>query len=255
MVRLMQTLAVPFNQDDQRERAMVSALNLQQDPDRSRQAADAYLDVDISDSSTRIEFECKSAPESRDFGTGRDTGLRQLRRWAGMHFVFGWFEPRDNQPVRMWYGSPRMMRAWNLAEQAYLTADLVLVDHVPASVDATVFARLLGGKDEFSYEDMKGIVKNQWTADTRAGRGNLYKARADIVSTGKTTDFRYSRAVAEQAVRDRVAYLLDRGSTVNNRKIPAKYVIENCVEIQPPRWAVTLANEVDRALSLEPPSG
>lgn len=230
---------------------MVGALNLQQDPERVRHDADAYLDVDLGGSVHHIDFECKSAPVNSDFGTGRDTGMRQLLRWAKMHFVFGWFQPRDNQPVRMWYGSPAMMRAWNTTEQEYLKYDLELVEHTPEGVDSAVIDRILGDQEEFTYQDLRSIVKDQWNAKADVGRPNLYRARADIAWAGPAIEFRYSRHAAEQAIRDRIRYLLDRGSTVNNRKISARYVMAKCVEIQPPRWAVVLSQEVDRALALE----
>jgi hypothetical protein len=243
-----------FNQDDARERAMVAALNLQQDPDRVRHDADAYLNLELDGAPLRIEFECKSSPVSSDFGTGRDTGMRQLQRWSRMHFVFGWFEPRDNQPVRMWYGSPAMMRSWNESEQAYLKPDLEIVSHAPDGVDQAVVDALLGPGEEFTYEQINAIIKNQWNAKASVGRPNLYKLRADIFNRGPSIEFRYSRAMAECAVRDRIAYLLDRGSTVNNRKISARYIQEHCVEIGAPRWAAELAKHIDDALRSAPPS-
>jgi hypothetical protein len=98
---------MPFNQDDQRERAMVAALNLQTRPDRARHEEDAYWDASVAGQKHRLLFECKSAPENGDFGMGRDTGLPKLEQWATFHFVFGWFVARDNVPIRMWHGSPR----------------------------------------------------------------------------------------------------------------------------------------------------
>jgi hypothetical protein len=252
-VRMGQDVVVaPFNQDDERERAMISALNLEQRPDRARHEEDGHLDFAYGGHTRRLLFECKSAPVDSDFGTGRDTGLAQLQRWATMHFVFAWFQPRDNRPKRIWYGSPAMMRDWNLAEQAYLKPDLALLSLVPDAVDDRVVSAVLGDKEEYTFQDLNMLLKNQWNADKKKGRPhNLYKVNADIRSAKRTEDNLYSRRVAELAVRDRIRYLLARGGTVNNRKIFASYVMNHCVEIHPPRWAVNLAGAIEEALQQE----
>lgn len=243
----------PFNQDDDRERAMISALNLEQRPDRARHEEDGHLDFEYGGQTRRLLFECKSAPVGSDFGTGRDTGLPQLQRWSTMHFVFAWFQPRDNRPKRIWYGSPAMMREWNLAEQAYLKPDLALLDLVPDAVDDQVVSAVLGDKEVYTFQDLQILLKDQWKANKNKGRPhNLYKLNADVKSARKTAENLYSRQVAEIAVRDRIRYLIARGATVNNRKIFASYVMEHCIEITPPRWAVNLAQAIEDALQEDP---
>jgi hypothetical protein len=59
-------------------------LNLDQRRDRSRHDEDAHLDVEVNGVAHRLEFELKSTPSSKV----RDSVLRQLARWANMHFVF-----------------------------------------------------------------------------------------------------------------------------------------------------------------------
>ncbi|MFI7490795.1 hypothetical protein ACIBXA_20675 [Micromonospora echinaurantiaca] len=242
---------MPFNQDDDRERAMVAALNLEQPEDRARHDEDGYLILERDGQMHRLSFECKSAAVGKEFGTGRDTGLKQLQRWSRMHFVFGWFEPRDNQIRRMWYGSPAMMKAWNAAEQAYLIPDLILRDCVPDRVSDEVVSMVLGDKDVYTFQELNQLLKDQWKADSRVGRPNLYKERADIRSARSTKDNLYSREVAEIAVRDRIRYLLARGGTVNNRKISPAYVETNCIEILPPRWSANLIKAIEDSWSTE----
>lgn len=241
-----------FNQDDGRERAMVAALNLDQRPDRSRHDEDAHLDVTVQGRSHRLLFELKSTPANSDFGTGRDTGTRQLLRWSEMHFVFGWFPPRDNRPLRMWYGSPAMMRGWIAAELDYIAPDLRLLTLVPALVGEDVVDAVLGSKDVYDFEDMKRLMKAQWNTDRASGRGNLYRERADLATGERPSELRYSRTAALSAVQDRIRYLLARGGTVNNRKISARYVVENCTELHPPQWARGLEEAVHACLSAEP---
>ncbi|RJK92517.1 hypothetical protein [Vallicoccus soli] len=242
-----------FNQDDARERAMVDKLNLAQREGRARDEADGHTDVLVGGVEHRVLFECKSAPQDGDFGTGRDTGMRQLQRWSTMHFAFGWFAPRDDRPYRLWYGSPRMMRPWNQAEQEYLRHDLTLLEVVPGAVDDEVATRVLGDKDVYTYQDMRTLLKNQWNADGANDQPNLYRERADVRRGPRATDHLYSREVAVQAVRDRVRYLLARGGTVNNRKISASYVMGHCVELHPPRFANQLERALREELELEPP--
>ena len=233
---------------------MVASLNLDQRPGRARHEEDGHAEVEVGGRSVRLLFECKSAPVGGDFGTGRDTGMRQLQRWETMHFAFGWFEPRDTRPTRLWYGSPAMMRPWNQGEQAYLGPDLALLDLVPEAVDQRVVAAVLDDKDVYTYQDMRRLLKDQWNADRATGRPNRYQLNADVWRGRRSTEHLYSRTMAERAVRDRVRYLLARGGTVNNRKISAGYVLQNCHELKPPRFADELARAVQNALMVESPA-
>jgi hypothetical protein len=241
---------MPFNQDDLRERSMVLALGLQSRPDRARHEEDAHLDVVVNGESTRLLFECKSSPESQDFGTGRDTGIRKLDQWTSFHFVFGWFVSRDNLPIRMWYGSPRMMRKWLDDEIAYLEPDILLSNLIPSKVDAEAVTVLFGDKERISYSEMHKVMKDSWNAKASAGRPDLYALNADINRGKARKDHLYSRDAALKAARDRAAYLLDRGSTVNNRKIPCRYVMEHCTELSSSGWARSLTTVVDAEIEL-----
>jgi hypothetical protein len=241
---------MPFNQDDQRERSMVLALGLQSRPDRARHEEDAHLDVRVDGQTHRLLFECKSSPENQDFGTGRDTGLKKLEQWAGFHFVFGWFVARDNMPIRMWYGSPRMMRKWLDDEIAYIEPDILLSNLVPSKVDTEAVTVLFGDEEEISYSEMHKVMKDSWNAKAAIGRPDLYTLNADLNRGRSRQDHVYSREAALKALRHRTAYLLDRGTTVNNRKIPHRYVIDNCIELSSAGWARSLESTVDAEMQL-----
>ena len=234
---------------------MVAALNLEQRKDRARQDEDAHRDWDYQGTTHRLLVECKSAPQTKEFGTGRDVGLAKLETWRKYHFVFGWFEARDNVPIRMWYGSPRMMRPWIEREIAYLLTDLQLAEFIPGTVGEEAVTRIFGEQQEFSYSEINKLIKNEWNANQAKGLPNRYVEYADIRQVkNKTSDNIYSRAAALQAARDRVAYLLNRGATVNNRKIPAKYVTEHCAELNKRAWVKSLDAVIEEELSLEPPN-
>jgi hypothetical protein len=244
---------MPFNQDDQRERAMVGALNLQVRADRARHEEDAYLDVQVDGRLHRLLFECKSSPEAQDFGTGRDTGLKKLEQWSSFHFVFGWFVARDNLPIRMWYGSPRMMRKWIDDEIAYIEPDILLSNLVPTKVGDDAVTVLFGDKHEISYTEMHRVMKDSWNAKQAEDRPDLYALNADLNRGRTRRDYLYSRNSALKAVRDRTAYLLDRGTTVNNRKIPHRYVMGNCAELTSTAWARSLENVIATEVKLQAP--
>ena len=233
---------------------MVAALNLQQRPERARHEEDAFMDVAVGDGTHRLLFECKSAPEDSPFGTGRDTGLRKLGQWATFHFVFGWFLARDNVPIRMWYGSPRMMRSWLEAEKQYLEADLILLEIMPSKVDDDVVAALFGEGTEFTFDQINRVMKDQWAPRLGEARPDRYADYADIRRSRRRSENLYSRDTAFQAAKDRTAYLLKRGGTVNNRKIPNGYVIANCRELDSRHWVRSLELAVNEEISLEPPS-
>ena len=232
---------------------MLLALNLDQRDDRARHDEDGHLDVDWNGTTHRLLFELKSTVKGGDYGTGRDTGLRQYLRWADMQFVFGIFEAKGDRPSEMWHGSPRQMRSWNSLEQAYLQPDVDIQTLVPRLIDGSVLDAVLGPKTEYSYADLQRLLKDQWNASRAADRPNLYDERADLNRGRAKADNRYSRVVALQAVRERVAYLLARGGTVNNRKISAGYVRTHCTLLQRP-WAASLSRAVEAELAEEPPA-
>lgn len=227
---------------------MVAVLNLDQRPDRGRSDEDAHMDLAVDGEAVRLQFELKSAPVNGDFGTGRDTGIAQLRRWSLMHFVFAWFLPRDNVPQRLWYGSPVMMRDWNRAEQDYLAPDLVLTRRLPEMVGEEMLDRLLGPNDIYTYDELRRLLKDQWNASAANGRPNRYLENADVLRAPRAVDCLYSRQTALEAVRERAHYLLARGSTVNNRKISRRYVMDHCQEITGPRWSYNFEQAVLQAV-------
>jgi hypothetical protein len=240
------TVLVPFNQDDRRERAMVLALNLFQRPDRARHDEDAYYKVSIGKTTNRLLFELKSKPADGDYGTGRDTGPRQLRRWAQMHFAFGIFDVGDDRPQELWYGSPRTMATWIERELDYVRLDGILGDLVPELIGPAVAAEVFGAKDLYTYDDMRRLMKDQWNYNAATERPNLYDQYADVMRGTRRADNLYSPEAAVWACRERVQYLLGRGATVNNRKISHSYVEAHCLRLDPP-----YARSLDQAVSNE----
>lgn len=146
-----------------------------------------------------------------------------------------------------------MMRNWLDSEKEYLQADLTLSGLVPAKVDDQVVTALFGDGTEFTYDQMNKVMKDQWKAKAAEGRSNRYIQYADIRRARRTSDNLYSRDVALKAVQERTEYLLNRGSTVNNRKIYHSYVAANCAELKNTAWVRSLEAAVNTEMELEPP--
>jgi len=245
---------VPFNQDDSRERAMRQALNLKQRDEDKRMGEDAFLDVNSAAGPDELDFELKSGVAGKGFSTGRDVGLHTLERWSHMHFVFGEFKARDNEPQKLWYGSPARMRDWIEREKKYIALDLKIASRVsqlfPADLMEEVLVDVLGDADVYTREQIKSLIKDEWNKNLH--RPSQYVARASN-PRAKAKDQLYSRDAALDAARDRLAYLLKRGCTVNNRHVPYTYVTEKCVELDGRGlgYAYSLREQVEKALAVQ----
>jgi hypothetical protein len=156
----------------------------------------------------------------------------------------------------MWYGSPRMMREWLDDEVAYIEPDILLSKLIPPKVDDEAVSVLFGDKVVITYSEMSKVMKDRWNANAALGRPNLYRLNADINCGKSSKDHLYSRGAALKAVRDRAEYLLDRGTTVNNRKIAHRYVVGSCVELDGSGgWARSLEDAIYAELNLLSGSG
>ena len=143
-----------------------------------------------------------------------------------------------------------MMRKWLDDEIAYIEPDILLSNLIPSKVDDEAVTVLFGDKEEISYAGMHKVMKDSWNAKAAIGRPDLYTFNADLNRGRSRQDHLYSRDAALRAVRDRTAYVLDRGTTVNNRKIPSRYVIDNCTELSSAGWARSLGVVVDTEMKL-----
>ena len=77
--------------------------------------------------------------------------------------------------------------------------------------------KILGEKNEYTIEDAKELQKKHYTMQR-------YKELQDLVFVG------YSPERMLQIFKDRVKYLISRGSTLNNPHIPNSY-FDDCPEI------------------------
>ncbi len=192
-------------QDDARENKLIDLFNLYQTDDRVRHGTDAILKLE----NVEYEFELKSATTSKGgISTVRDLGPSHIEKWGGKHWIMAFFEGSKLLYCR--YGSPDAMRPWIAEKWDYIKADFEMAKHVPAHITLDTMFGIMGKQDAYTKADARKLHKNQMTAAQ-------YDEAQDIVGG-------YSPARMLDIFKDRARYVIERGSTLNNPHIPAKYL-------------------------------
>lgn len=192
-------------QDDARENRLIDLFNLGQMPDRVRHGTDAILTLDGID----YEFELKSATTSKgSISTVRDLGPAHIAKWRGKHWIVAFFD--GNKLLYCRYGSPDAMEPWINEKWNYIKADFEMAKHVPAHITLGTMFEIVGQKAIYTKADARKIHKNQMSAAE-------YEAAQDMPDG-------YSPARMLDIFKDRARYVIERGSTLNNPHIPAKYL-------------------------------
>lgn len=209
-------------QDDARENRLIDLFNLSQAPNRVRHGVDAILKLD----GETYEFELKSVTTSKGgISTVRDLGRDHIRKWENKHWIMAFFE--KNVIKYCQYGSPDAMRPWIEEKWAYIEPDFEMAKHIPSHVTLETMYTLLGKKDVYSKADAKKLHKNQMSSAE-------YDSHSDCAG-GYTPD----RML--QILQDRARYLIERGSTLNNPHIPARFIAS---------WPVIAENHASRLREL-----
>jgi hypothetical protein len=206
-------------QDDARENEMRSVFNLTRPEEFGRADIDAILDLEgatVPDAfkGRAIPFELKSSTTGvPDISTVRDLGMHHIEKWRSLHWLFGVYarnKQGDQKLQYCLYGGPSKMEAWLDEVAAYAEADYKLAECVPDLMTDSTLTIVLGDAEEFTYDDVRRLLKNQGLADE-------YRQAAD------RPEMRYSRKAMLGLMRLRCAYLINRGSTRNNPHIPPRY--------------------------------
>ncbi|WP_052665341.1 hypothetical protein [Nitriliruptor alkaliphilus] len=195
-------------QDDERETQLVQLFNLTVPDDRRRDETDAYLELPDGSS---VPFELKST-SGASISTVRDFGPAHVRKWQGMHWLFGFYDPTGNRLLYCHYGSPAAMREWVAGRWAYVRPDWELARTAPQRIGLAEVEAILGARESYTLQDARAIQKRQYS---RAE----YRSRVDLPNS------EYSPEAMIAILRDRATYLMERGATLNNPKIPATYFI------------------------------
>ena len=102
------------------------------------------------------------------------------------------------------------MRPWILEKWDYIKADFEMAKHVPAHITLETMFEILGRKDVYTKADARKLHKAQMTAAAYASAQDL----KDGYSPERMLDI----------FKDRARYVIERGSTLNNPHIPAKFL-------------------------------
>jgi len=190
-------------QDDSRETETRTLFDLEAVPGRSE--TDAVLTLD---SGQRINFELKSTSKE-SVTTVRDFGPDHVAKWEDKHWLISFYDKRAESPSYYLYGSPKMMDGWIQEKLEYINPDFNSANIAADRIQITDLDIILGNKEFYTYEDAKKLHKKQYTSAE-------YKAKLDLPNG-------YSKIRMLDIYKDRIRYLIKRGSTLNNPHIPRSY--------------------------------
>lgn len=108
------------------------------------------------------------------------------------------------------------MMDWISSKEKYIAPDFQLAQLVPSKISLDDMYEIIGKKDIYNYDDAKAIQKMQYNKVQYLNLQDLNQG--------------YSPERMLEIVKDRVQYLIERGSTLNNPHIPFSY-FEGWVEI------------------------
>ena len=199
-------------QDDDRERELRTLFNMVRPEEFGRADVDAILELDTPSGDLQVPFELKSATRSRpSISTVRDMGPAHLEKWRSLHWLFGVYDSGSRPRLQYClYGSPKAMRPWIDEMSAYIAADVALAKNVPALLGDAALTDSLGDREAFDAADARRLMKRQYTAAQ-------YLAASDLPGG------MYSRQAMLSLLRERCAYLIRRGATLNNPHIRPGY--------------------------------
>lgn len=191
-------------QDDIRERELIRLFKLERIEGAGRADTDAKLVVNGG----HIPFELKSSTRG-SVTTVRDFGPDHIAKWKTKHWLFGFYDKDGATLKYCMYGSPERMAPWVQLKEEYVRVDFQLAKCVPPLIHQDLLYELLGREDVYSIRDAKLLQKRQYSKAR-------YKERCDH-------PVGYSPDRMLDILRDRCAYLIRRGSTLNNPHVPAGY--------------------------------
>lgn len=192
-------------QDDVRERQLIDRFNLERPTDRVRHGTDAVLTLD----DVTYEFELKSITTHRGgLGTVRDLGPDHIQKWRNKHWIVAYYQ--NDELAHCKYLTPDDMAPWIEEKWRYIESDFKIAEMVPATVTLTEMQGIVGIKSSYTLEDARRLHKMQLSAAA-------YRDMMDIKNG-------YSPARMLDIFRLRVRYVLSRGATLNNPKVPSTYL-------------------------------
>ena len=166
-----------------------------------------------------LEFELKSVTATKGgLTTVRDFGPDHIAKWKNKHWLIAVYA--DGKLLHCKYGSPAQMAPWIEQKWNYIKADFELAEYVPATIGMNTLDIVVGSKEVYSLADAKQLQKAQYSA-------GKYIQLMDIFTHGQNgmKPSGYSKGRMLEILKDRVKYVIERGSTLNNPHIPESYFV------------------------------
>lgn len=183
---------------------MVDLFNLERPPNRARHGVDAILRIDGHE----LEFELKSITSGGGLTTVRDFGRDHIEKWRTKHWLVSVYSGTELSLCR--YGSPEAMRPWVEGRWEYIRPDFELARIAPARLTMEDMYAVVGEKPAYTLADARRLHKMQYSAvqyrEATGGEAHISPERMLSI------------------FRDRLRYVIERGSTLNNPKVSPQYL-------------------------------
>lgn len=190
-------------QDDARERELKELFELEGDFSRGS-PHDALLMI----SGVEIPFQLKSATTKQgSVSTGRDVGPNHIRKWRELHWLFGFYT--SGKLTHCIYAPPEQMAVWLDELEAYIAPDVKLADLAGRAIRTIADEALriiVGLRAQYTIEDVCRVAKRMLTAKE-------YKELGSSIPADKMLE----------VLAQRIKYIANRGATLNNPHIPARF--------------------------------
>jgi hypothetical protein len=195
-------------QDDRREREMCQLIGLRRGEGRSE--VDAFLDFEVSGKIFSAPIELKSTT-SNTVSTARDVGPAHIAKWRTRIWVFGFYNASGRKLQKLLTLGPNDMEDWIRKIENYIAPDLAIGTRIADKLNLEDLYIVCGEKPKYSLSDAQALQKRQWNRDK-------YFSEMD-------DDEGYTPSKMLEILKLRALYLNQRGSTLNNPRIPRSFFL------------------------------
>ena len=195
-------------QDDRREREMCQLIGLRKGEGRSE--VDAFLDFEVTGKIFSAPIELKSTT-SNTVSTARDVGPAHIAKWRTRIWVFGFYDASGRKLQKLLTLGPNDMEDWIRKIGNYIAPDLAIGTRIEDKLNLEDLYIVCGEKRKYSLSDAQALQKRQWNRDK-------YFSEMD-------DDEGYTPSKMLEILKLRELYLNQRGSTLNNPRIPRSFFL------------------------------
>ena len=201
-------------QDDTREQEMLRIFGLRQNLNTTRGDNDAFFQL----KSGKHEFlELKSSTKD-SFVTARDFGQNHILKWRKQHILGSFYDSGGNEIQRSIFIPNVLLNKWLDEQTEYIAHDLAILDTIRSllrSSDAVqnIKNEIFGDDRFYNFSDVKRLMKQQYS-----------KSDYDKISKRVGNKIVVSNDNMNDAIMDRIEYLLNRGTTRNNPHISKTFI-------------------------------